>query len=78
MLHRHPITGESFGLEALRRERDKRTVVAGIHSVLSLRLREGYTIKSVCFKKGRCLFVVVICKKEVDGEHHKICMKSEN
>ncbi|XP_059140197.1 KICSTOR complex protein SZT2-like isoform X3 [Physella acuta] len=51
MLHRHPITGESFGVESLRKEREKRTVRAGLHSVLSVRLREGYTIKSVCFKK---------------------------
>ncbi|CAG5136148.1 unnamed protein product, partial [Candidula unifasciata] len=50
MLHRHPITGESFGLETLGKERDKRVVMAGIHSVLSMRLREGYTIKSVSFK----------------------------
>ncbi|CAL1547605.1 unnamed protein product, partial [Lymnaea stagnalis] len=51
MLHRHPITGETFGLENMRKEREKRTVLAGLHSVLSVRLREGYTIKSVSFKK---------------------------
>uniref|UniRef100_A0A2C9KFZ7 KICSTOR complex protein SZT2 n=1 Tax=Biomphalaria glabrata TaxID=6526 RepID=A0A2C9KFZ7_BIOGL len=51
MLNRHPITKESYGAECLRKEREKRTVVAGLHSVLSVRLREGYTIKSVAFKK---------------------------
>ncbi|BFY99733.1 hypothetical protein BsWGS_02773 [Bradybaena similaris] len=58
MMHRHPITGENFGLETLGKERDKRVVVAGIHSVLSMRLREGYTIKSVSFKNDNTEIVV--------------------
>ena len=56
MLHRHPITGESFGMETLRKERERRTVRAALSSVLSVRLREGYTIKNVSFKKGAPLF----------------------
>ncbi|KAK3794564.1 hypothetical protein RRG08_003713 [Elysia crispata] len=47
MLHRHPITLESFGIENLRKEREKRVVRAGLHNVLAVRLREGYTLKSI-------------------------------
>ncbi|GFS07662.1 protein SZT2 [Elysia marginata] len=47
MLHRHPITLESFGIENLRKEREKRLVRAGLHNVLAVRLREGYTLKSI-------------------------------
>ncbi|GFN80128.1 protein szt2, partial [Plakobranchus ocellatus] len=51
MLHRHPITLESFGIENLRKERDKRLVRAGLHNVLAVRLREGYTLKSISFSQ---------------------------
>ena len=52
MLHRHPITLESFGIENLRKEREKRLVRAGLHNVLAVRLREGYTLKSIYISQG--------------------------
>nr|KAG5703229.1 hypothetical protein BaRGS_034140 [Batillaria attramentaria] len=41
-----------FGLDALRKKHQERTVQAGLSGVLSVRLREGYTIKDVRFLKG--------------------------
>ncbi|XP_076462664.1 KICSTOR complex protein SZT2-like isoform X2 [Babylonia areolata] len=51
-LYTHPVHGSSFGQEVLRKRHSERTVQAGLSDVLSVRLREGYTIREVHFLKG--------------------------
>ena len=47
------MSGNSFGLDTMRRSyKENVTVQASLSSVLSVRLREGYTIKSVRFIKN--------------------------
>ena len=52
-LYSHPLHGSSFGLEVMKKKHLERTVQAGLSDVLSVRLREGYTIKDVRFLKGK-------------------------
>ncbi|KAL8610619.1 hypothetical protein ACOMHN_006338 [Nucella lapillus] len=51
-LYTHPVRGSTFGLEVLRKKHSERCVQAGLSDVLSVRLREGYTIREVHFLKG--------------------------
>lgn len=51
-LYSHPLHGGGFGLEVLRKKHQEQIVQASLSGVLSVRLREGYTIKEVRFHKG--------------------------
>ena len=51
-LYSHPLHGSSFDLEVMKKKHLERIVQAGLSGVLSVRLREGYTIKDVRFLKG--------------------------
>ncbi|KAK7100732.1 hypothetical protein V1264_023626 [Littorina saxatilis] len=51
-LYSHPLHGGSFGLDVMRKKHQERNIQAGLSHVLSVRLREGYTIKAVHFHKG--------------------------
>ncbi|PVD23412.1 hypothetical protein C0Q70_16681 [Pomacea canaliculata] len=51
-LYSHPLRGRTYGLDVLRKKHQERLVQVGLNGVLSVRLREGYTIREVHFLKG--------------------------
>ncbi|XP_071119812.1 KICSTOR complex protein SZT2-like [Haliotis cracherodii] len=51
-LYAHPLEGRSAMADVLRKKHLEKNVLANIASVLSVRLREGYTIKDVAITKG--------------------------
>ncbi|XP_067679134.1 KICSTOR complex protein SZT2-like [Haliotis asinina] len=51
-LYAHPLEGRSAMADILRKKHLEKNVMANIASVLSVRLREGYTIKDVAIMKG--------------------------
>ena len=55
----HPLTCVRFGSEVLHQSHSETTLQIGLDGVLSVRLREGYTIKRVRFVNGENIADVV-------------------